>query len=120
MSYLIDTNVLVRFLVADDQRQAEQAKRLLDSLSADRPVYICREVAAELAWVLERSYGFDRTRVAKAFAARAESAGIRLEEQEDVAAAASGAEVPITFDHRVAALDKATLVDEEKRPEGSA
>ena len=116
----LDTNVLVLFLVADDQRQAEPAKGLLDSMPADRPVYICPEVAEELAWVLKRSYGFDRTRVAKDFVARAESAGIRFEEREDVAATAAGAEAKITFDNRVAALDRATLVDEEKRSEGSA
>ena len=128
----LDTNVLVRFLVADDQHQAEAARRLLKGLSNDRPGYICREVAVELGWVLERSYGFDRIRIAEAFTALAETAGIRLEEREDVVAAAAaseggpgmpdrltvsasrraGASALYTFDRQVAALEGAALVHE--------
>ena len=131
----LDTNVLVRFLVADDRRQAEAARRLLESLSTDQPGFICREVAVELAWVLERGYGFDRTRVAGAFSALTETAGIRFEEREDVATAAAavtgdGPGLPErlivaasrraeatalhTFDRQVAALDGTALVDETR------
>ena len=39
-----DTNVLVRYLVSDDQHQAEAARALLERLSAEYPDYVCREV----------------------------------------------------------------------------
>ncbi len=42
----LDTNVLVRYLVRDDIEQAEAARSLLESLSVDRPGYVCREVTA--------------------------------------------------------------------------
>jgi len=58
----LDTNVLVRYLVRDDAEQAEAARALLESLTTDRPGYVCREVAVELVWVLERAYGFSRKR----------------------------------------------------------
>lgn len=87
----LDTSVLVRFLVTDNQHQAEAARRLLEGQSSDRPGFICREVAMKLAWVLERSHEFDRTRFAAAFTALAETAGILFEEREDVAAAAAAA-----------------------------
>ncbi len=36
----LDTNVLVRYLVRDDAEQAEAARALLESLTADRPGYV--------------------------------------------------------------------------------
>lgn len=62
----IDTNVLVRYLVRDDARQAEAARELLDGLSAERPAFICREVMIETVWVLERAYRFAREQIAAA------------------------------------------------------
>ena len=50
----LDTNVIARYLVRDDTEQAEAARSLLESLAADRPGYVCREVTVKLAWVLER------------------------------------------------------------------
>ena len=62
----LDTNVLVRFLVRDDEQQAEEARALLESLTADdRPGFVCREVIIELVRVLERAYGFSPGKVAK-------------------------------------------------------
>ena len=60
----LDTNVLVRYLVRDELRQAEAARGLLESLTSERPGYACREVVVELVWVLERAYGFPRDRIA--------------------------------------------------------
>ena len=54
----VDTNVIVRYLVADDPGQAEAARSLLEQLTPDNPGFICSEVVIEAAWVLERSYRF--------------------------------------------------------------
>ena len=54
----VDTNVIVRYLVADDPGQSEAARSLLEQLTPDNPGFICREVVIEAAWVLERSYRF--------------------------------------------------------------
>ena len=59
----LDTNVLVRYLVEDDVQQAEAARVLLAGLTAERPGFVCREVAVELVWVLERAYEFSRDRI---------------------------------------------------------
>ena len=61
----LDTNVVVRYLVDDNAEQAEAARALLDELTPGNPGFICREVIVEVAWVLERSYRFTRTRVAE-------------------------------------------------------
>ena len=60
----IDTNVIIRYLVRDDPEQAEAARALLEGLTSVQPGFICREVMVEVAWVLERPYGFTREQIA--------------------------------------------------------
>ena len=60
----LDTNILVRYLVRDDEKQAEAARTLLESLTIEQPGFVCREVIVELVWVLERSYKCSRDRIA--------------------------------------------------------
>jgi len=44
----VDTNVLVRYLVADHPTQAKVARERPAEPSSDRPGFICREVMIEL------------------------------------------------------------------------
>ena len=84
----LDTSVIVRYLVGDDAAQAAAARSLMDRLTPDDPGFICREVAVEVAWVLERSYRFARAQVAAALMALAASDSLVVEDSDDVAAAA--------------------------------
>ena len=86
----LDTNVLVRFLVRDEARQAEEARALFASLAADNPGFVCREVAVELVWVLSRSYGTPRERVASILLELLATEGVVIENADDVADAAVG------------------------------
>ena len=83
----LDTNVLVRYLVRDDVEQAEAARALLESLAADAPGYICREisVAVELVWVLERAYRFSRDQIATVLEELVATEGLTIETADDVA-----------------------------------
>ena len=85
----LDTNVVVRFLVRDDQRQAEAARVLLESLTAERPGFVCREVAVELVWVLERAYRISRDRIAAILEELVATEELVIEAADDVAQAAS-------------------------------
>jgi predicted nucleic-acid-binding protein len=61
----LDTNVLVRYIVRDDPRQAAIATRLIESeCSASAPGVITLVVLCELVWVLDRGYGYGRADVA--------------------------------------------------------
>ncbi len=84
----VDTNVLVRYLVRDNAEQAEAARRLLESLTAGRPGYVCREVTVELSWVLERAYGYSRARIATILEELVTTDGLVVEAADDVARAA--------------------------------
>lgn len=53
----LDTNVLVRFVMQDDERQSPIATQLIGSLSSQNPGYISTVVLIEMVWVLRSSFG---------------------------------------------------------------
>jgi predicted nucleic-acid-binding protein len=57
----LDTNLLVRLLVNDDAAQAAKVEAwLAKQATSARPAWVDHIVLCELAWVLERSYGYPR------------------------------------------------------------
>lgn len=61
----LDTNVLVRYLVRDDRKQAEQATAFIQKSTADAATcFINHIVLCELVWVLESAYEYDRKTIA--------------------------------------------------------
>jgi predicted nucleic-acid-binding protein len=61
----LDTNVIVRFLVADDRRQATRARSVVSTAVAQNvQLYVSDIVACEVVWVLETAYGFQRREIA--------------------------------------------------------
>jgi len=53
----LDTNVLVRFLVEDDEAQSRAATAVIVRASrADEPLFVPAIVLCEVAWVLSSSY----------------------------------------------------------------
>ena len=80
----IDTNALVRYLVADHPEQSEAVRNVAQSLAAENPAYVCREVLVELVRVLERSYGFSRDQIERTLLEMHVTDEIVLEEARDV------------------------------------
>ena len=62
----LDTNVIVRFLTQDDERQSAAAGALIGALTEDEPGFVSSVVLAEIAWVLDRAYGASRNEIAEA------------------------------------------------------
>lgn len=57
----LDTNVLVRFLMNDDEAQAQQVYRLFKTAEAQQePLLVPLLVVLELFWVLESAYRLNR------------------------------------------------------------
>ena len=57
----LDTNVVIRYLTQDDQRQAQLANRLFEkTLSPEQPGFISLAVLCEIVWVLADSYSMDQ------------------------------------------------------------
>lgn len=60
----LDTNVLVRWLVEDDNRQTARVQELFQSARASRSMlFIPSTVMLELEWVLRSRYQFDKATV---------------------------------------------------------
>jgi predicted nucleic-acid-binding protein len=60
----LDTNVLVRFLVRDDKRQAETIYRIFKKAESDREVFfVPLLVVLETVWVLESVYKIPRQEI---------------------------------------------------------
>ena len=70
----IDTNVLVRFLVRDDERQFARAQRLVRR-KAERgePVFVSQLVLLETERVLRSRYGLSKAEILGAFSGLLES-----------------------------------------------
>lgn len=61
----LDTNVLVRYLVRDDLKQAHRARSLIERLDKNQEqAYVSDIVLCELVWVLRSRYGADREQLA--------------------------------------------------------
>jgi len=76
----IDTNVLVRLLVRDNETQYAAAQRLVDqAAAAEEPVLIVLGALLETEWVLRNRYKLDKASIASAFTALLESADVEFE-----------------------------------------
>jgi len=57
----VDTNILVRFLVGDDVKQANKVYALFKKIEDEKnELFVPSLVILELIWVLESAYEFDR------------------------------------------------------------
>ncbi len=60
----LDTNVLVRFLVQDDEKQAKQVHARLKKAEKNKEqLYVPQAVILETIWVLGHAYGFQRPEI---------------------------------------------------------
>ena len=62
----VDTNVLVRFLVRDDEEQYARVDRFFAERTVGDPAFVALVVVVETAWVLRRRYRFGAEAIANA------------------------------------------------------
>ena len=83
--YLLDTNVLLRFLRGDDARQSSAARTLFSEACDGKCVLILTEVAvAEAVWVLASFYQTGREQIAEGLSKVILSAGVRCVKQNEM------------------------------------
>lgn len=64
----LDTNVLIRYLMRDDETQFEKARKLIRrETAASRPVFIGQLVLLETEWVLRSRYGLTKPEILGVF-----------------------------------------------------
>jgi predicted nucleic-acid-binding protein len=78
----IDTNILVRFLVRDDETQFEKARRLIRrEVAAGRRVLLSQLVLLETEWVLRSRYGLQKMEIIGAFSALLDANDVQFENE---------------------------------------
>lgn len=85
----LDTNVLVRYVVQDDDEQSLRATRLIESLDDERPGFVSLVVLVELHWVLRRAYGVTAADSAAVVRALLDSEEVGVAESDTVRRALS-------------------------------
>lgn len=130
----LDTNVLVRFLLRDDLRQAECAKRIIDqALAAGEPVAVALLAILETEWVLRTCAKLDKKTVISTFRMLLEARDLCIEHEESLEEALylyennnadfadclmttrykrTGCYAMLTFDRKAATIPGAILLSE--------
>ena len=127
----LDTNVLLRYLVRDDEAQAALADDVMSGLTASEPALITHMVLCEMWWALGAAYGSPREERAAIVEELLTVQGLVVEGADQVRAAldhvAQGADfadaliachaahvgctATLTFDRRAARAAGMTLID---------
>ena len=128
----LDTNVLVRYIVRDDKKQATAATRLIEKQCTEHsPGFVSQLVLVELFWVLSRGYEYPKTVLAAVLSKLLSAVELQVENAADVWAAlrayesgpaefpdyliglrgrAQGCDTVVTFDRKAAKSGMHTLV----------
>lgn len=79
----IDTNIVVRFLTADDPEQAQAARLVIEG----GDIFLGTTVLLESEWVLRSGYGFQAGEIADGLAGLAGLPGITVEQPAELSQA---------------------------------
>lgn len=83
--YILDTNILIRYLRADQPNHAEAVRRLVSGASHGDCTLILLEVAvAESVWVLSSVYSVKRGKIAEGLRKVILSAGVRCVQRDQM------------------------------------
>jgi predicted nucleic-acid-binding protein len=78
----IDTNILVRFMVRDDEEHFQKAQRLIKrEVGAGEDVFVSLLVLLETEWVLRSRYGLQKTEIEEAIAGLLDATEIQFEDE---------------------------------------
>jgi len=81
----LDTNVLVRYLVRDDQTQFEKARSMIDrEVNTGEPVLVSLVVLLETEWVLRSRYELKKSEIVAAFSSLLNVAEVDFEDEPSV------------------------------------
>jgi predicted nucleic-acid-binding protein len=129
----LDTNLLVRWLLDDDEDQSARVQRLFKVARSGRvTLFVPSSVALEFEWVLRSRYRFDKASVLQTFAALLETQELEFQVEAGLERAlhmyrqgvaefadcmhaglcgAAGQSPLLTFDEKAARLSDVQLLD---------
>lgn len=93
----LDTNVLVRYLVRDDEDEFAHAAEVMGGLTPEAPGFITQVTLVELYWVLNRAYGYPRATCLTAIERLVAARSLEFDDGEGVVRALTLAEEGADF-----------------------
>jgi predicted nucleic-acid-binding protein len=127
----LDTNLLIRLLVADDPEQMARVRTFLASRPPGEQLFVNRIVVCELVWTLRRRFRFDRGQIAEVVDRILKSRSLMIEDYDALGFALylyrtssadladcllgvtngfHGCERTVTFDRKAAELEEFELI----------
>ena len=84
----LDTNILLRYLLQDDEAQGERASRAIGQAERrNEQLFISAVVLCEVVWVLESLYGYRKAALLEVLDQLLETSGFEIEQRDRVHAA---------------------------------
>jgi len=80
----VDTNIVVRYLMADDEVQSPRAKTIMDGFTEEDPGFISLVTLLETVWVLKRRYKVAQEDTLRTLTALMASPVLRIQEESAV------------------------------------
>src|SRR4030067_3672102 len=81
----IDTNILVRFLVRDDEAQFEKARKLIHrEVASGRRVFVNQLVLMEAEWVLRSRYAVPKNQIIEAISGLLDATDVQFEDEPTI------------------------------------
>jgi len=81
----LDTNVLVRFLLRDDETQFQKANKLIQREVTDgEGVLVSQLVLLETEWVLRSRYSFSKIQMLEVIASLLDTRDMKIEDEQSV------------------------------------
>ena len=80
----LDTNVLVRYIMQDDPKQALKATKLVESLTPTAPGFVTLVTMVELFWVLSSAFELSRGQIVETFDGMIRAKQLVVEQRDQV------------------------------------
>lgn len=97
----LDTNILLRFVMRDDENQFAKAASFLKSRTPDDPAFISLIVLVEFVLTLRQRYGRSRTEIRSLVTSLLKSREIAFEDENNLSAIVAGADRGDLADHLI-------------------
>lgn len=98
----VDTNILLRFVLHDDENQHVRAASFLADRTPEDPAFVSLIVLVEFAWTLRQRYGHSRREIRDLVAVLLEAREMAFEDEFELSAIVAEAERGDLADHLIA------------------
>ena len=97
----LDTSILLRFVVRDDENQFAKARDFLNSRTPDDPAFISLIVLVEFVWTLRQRYGRSRSEILSLVTTLLETRELAFEDEDELSTIIADADRGELADHLI-------------------